>query len=92
MNFYPYVGNSYIGTLLCDLNVNINSLAIGTSHFSGVDVDYILGIFNGTVNSPFTTPLDCIETELLSFQMFIQNITENVVPEMRTHVIPSPSK
>jgi hypothetical protein len=64
----------------------------GTSHFSGVNPDYIRGIFDGSVNPPFVQPLNCIEPELLSFYSYVQNLTDIVVPELEGEVIPSPSK
>ena len=65
---------------------------MGTSQLSGVSTDYILGIFNGSVNPPFVPSLDCIRNELLSFNTYVQNLTENVIPELKSNVIPSPSK
>ena len=67
-------------------------MAFGTSQFSGISSDYVRGIFNGTVNPPFAHPLDCVEAELLSFYSYVQNLTENVVPEKKAQVIPSSSK
>ncbi|KAL7040068.1 hypothetical protein ACKWTF_000248 [Chironomus riparius] len=87
---YPYVGNSYIGHLECNLDLSIQTMAIGTSQLSGISPDYIFGIFNGTINPPFVSPLDCIRFELLSFNTYVQNLTDNVIPEMKTHVIRSP--
>lgn len=67
-------------------------MALGTSQFSGISSDYINGIFNGSISPPFIHPLSCIETELLAFHTYVQNLNESLIPELRTHVIPSPSK
>jgi len=67
-------------------------MASGTSQISGVNPDIILGIFNGSIHPPFQQPLDCIEAELMSFYLYIRNLTEIIIPDMESQVISSPSK
>jgi len=67
-------------------------MASGASQLSGVSVDYILGIFNGTINPPFISPLDCIESLLLSYLYYLQHLNTVVLPQMETLVQPSPSE
>lgn len=86
------IGNSFINYLICNLDLTINTMASGTSQLSGINSDYIRGIFNGSVSPPFPHPLSCIESELWSFRSYVRNLIEIVVPELRAQVIPSPSK
>ncbi|CAG9797219.1 unnamed protein product [Chironomus riparius] len=85
-----YIGNSFLDYFICNLDLTINTMALGTSQFSGISSDYIRGIFDGLISPPFVHPLSCIEDELLSFNLFVKNLTENVVPNLETQVIPSP--
>jgi hypothetical protein len=89
---FPYTGNSLIENLFCTLNETIYTFGVEISLMTGADIDYIIGIFNGTVNPPFMHPLDCIESELLSFKLLRQNIAENSIPQLQNLVQKSPSK
>ncbi|CAG9797368.1 unnamed protein product [Chironomus riparius] len=83
---HPFVGNSYIAGFNAFLSIANLTFATGISQLSGVNVDYIMGIFNGTVSSPFISPLDCIETELLSYITYAQNIVQNNVNPLVSQV------
>jgi hypothetical protein len=67
-------------------------MATGVSHLSGISADYILRIFEGSLRPPFVYPLNCIEDELMSFYIYIHNITGVVLPELKALIIPSPSE
>ena len=92
MTSWPYIANSAIENYICSADATIYIFAKGISQISGVDIDYILGIFNGTINEPFLEPLDCINTEIISYYSSVQNITTNLVPEWESLVQKSPSK
>jgi hypothetical protein len=61
------------------------------SQSTGASFDYIHGILNGTVHAPFVAPLDCITSELASFDVFVSNITGNTIPGLISQVTQSPS-
>lgn len=62
------------------------------SQSTGASVDYIHGILNGTIHPQFISPLDCITSELTSFDLFVSNITGNAIPGLISQVTQSPSK
>jgi hypothetical protein len=74
------------------LNLNIHSIASGVSELSGVNVDYIHGIFNGTINPPFIAPLDCIDSLLMSYFYYLQHLKTVLVPQVAALGQASPSK
>lgn len=76
----------------CCLSALTNTLVKGTNQLTGVDANYVLGILNGTINPPFTSPLDCIEIELMSFYLLTRNISENSIPSLESLIQESPSK
>jgi hypothetical protein len=59
---------------------------------SGADINYILAILDGAFSPPFAPPLDCIENELLSYSVFVENITLNVIPRVRALAQKSPGR
>lgn len=59
---------------------------------SGVDLNYILNILTGSISSPFESPIDCIEKEVLSYPEYIQNITTNVIHRIEALGQVSPSR
>ena len=77
---------------VCNANAATNVFAKGVSQISGVNIDYILGIFNGTINPPFLEPLECIDDELVSFYSLLQNIETNLIPQWDALAQKSPSK
>jgi len=89
---HPFTGNSYIGMYFCCLSALTNTLVKGTNQLTGVDANYVLGILNGTINPPFTSPLDCIASELMSFYSLTRNISENAIPSLETLIQQSPGK
>ena len=92
MTYSPYVGNSSIGDYFCFLNATSYIFALEVSRMTGVNIDYILGIFTGTVNPPFLEPLDCIDIELMSYYLHKQNIETTLIPQLEALVQVSPSK
>ncbi|CAG9807512.1 unnamed protein product [Chironomus riparius] len=87
---YPTMGSSFISYFYCTLNVTLDLMSDEISQSTGASVDYIHGILNGTIHAPFTAPLDCITTELTSFDMFVSNITGNAIPGLISQVAQSP--
>jgi len=83
---HPFVGNSYILIYNTFQTLTNLTFANGISQLSGVKVDYINGILNGTISAPFISPLDCIETELLSYITYSQNILQNIILPLVSHV------
>jgi hypothetical protein len=85
---HPYIGNSYISLYNTFLTLTNLTFATGTSQLSGVNINYINGILNGTVSAPFISPLDCIEEYLQSYITYSQNISQNVIDPLEP--LPSP--
>ena len=65
-------------------------MATELSQMSGSDISYIIDILSGAVSPPFTSPLDCIQSELLSYPEFVENITLNVIPRIEELAQESP--
>lgn len=76
----------------CDLNITSHLLAIGASQLTGIDKSYFLKILSGHISAPFTFPASCIEHQLLAYNEYIENITENVIPLFESQAQQSPSK
>ncbi|CAG9797371.1 unnamed protein product [Chironomus riparius] len=58
-------------------NALLNILASGTSQLSGIDNSSILNALIGTADLPLPPPLDCIDTELIAFYPFVNNLFMN---------------
>jgi len=76
----------------CNLNITANLLATGTSQLTGADVSYVLEILNGNISPPFIFPVSCIESQLLAYYEYIQNITVNIIPTLESQAQQSPGK
>ncbi|CAG9801624.1 unnamed protein product [Chironomus riparius] len=90
ITFYPAMANSSIIFYFCELNVTTSILATRLSQFTGLNFEYIFDILIGLINPPFESPLDCIESELMSYYFFTQNIKENIIPIFKSQVEESP--
>ena len=84
--------NSSIIFYFCELNVTTSILATGLNQLTGLNFWYIFDILIGNISPPFDSPLDCIESELLSFYLYTQNIAETIIPELESQNEESPSK
>lgn len=85
------MGETYIDYLICHLRELIFTLIDGTIQITGANYDQVYGILIGYINAPFASPLDCIQTELLSFIQFIQD-KDSIFPGLQSQVIPSTSE
>jgi hypothetical protein len=88
---YPQMGGTYVNYLVCHLRQLIFSLFEETSQMTGVDYDYIFGIVFGSITPPFTSPVDCIETELLSFMEFVSS-KNSLLNDLHSQVTTSTSE
>ena len=91
MTFWPFIGNSNLENYFCTVNAATFVFAKGISEISGVNIDYMLGIFNGSISKPFLEPLGCISDEILSYYSLIQNYNTFLVPEWKSLVQKAPS-
>lgn len=92
MRDHPFIGKSFILSYSSFQTLTNLTFANGISQLSGVNVDYINGILNGTVSAPFVPPLDCIETELLSYITYSQNVFLNIILPLVSITQISPGK
>ena len=76
----------------CDLNITANLLATCVSQLTMVDIAYILEIINGNVSPPFVYPISCIESQLLTYNEYVKNISNNLIQSLESQAQPSPSK
>lgn len=59
---------------------------------SGANLTYILDILRGAISPPFSSPLDCIQNELLSYPTFVENITTNEISRLELLAQESPGR
>ncbi|KAL7040468.1 hypothetical protein ACKWTF_000402 [Chironomus riparius] len=76
-SLYPGLATPFSEDIAFKPNALLNILASGTSQLSGIDNSSILNAIIGTVDRPLPTPLDCIETELIAFYSFVNNLFMN---------------
>ena len=88
----PVLTPFFVADLLCELDIMIVFAANATSYLSGVDSDIIYSILNGETISPFPSPLDCVESDLIYMKNQIAYLINNVIPGYENFAINSTSR
>ena len=86
---YPVLAPVFAVELVCEIRIMLDFVANAISSLSGVDPEYISNILSGTVNVPFTPPLDCITNNLIVMRTKIANLRNSFVPQIQLLAIPS---
>lgn len=80
---YPELAPAFAADLVCEINIMLDFAANAISSLSGVDPEYISNILNGTVNPPFTPPLDCVASALMAMQNRISSLRNSFVQQIQ---------
>jgi hypothetical protein len=75
--------------LISEIRIMLDFAANAISSLSNVDPNYISDILSGSVNQPFTPPLDCITNNLVTMRNKISNLRKSFVPQMQLLAVPS---
>jgi hypothetical protein len=87
---FPYVGESYIDYYSCMQQLITLKVTDGASRLIGASIEDIQRTVNRTSSS--TPSFDCVKDELLSYHEYLQNISEFIVPQLRSIVLKTSSK
>lgn len=68
----------------------VDFAANAISFLTNVDPDYISNILNGTENSPFTPPLDCITKNLIAMRNKTSTLKKSFIQQLKILAVPSP--
>jgi len=80
---------AFATSFICEINIMLDFAANAISSLSNVNPDYVSNILNGTENSPFTPPLDCIINNLIVMRNKISTLRKSFVPQLQILAVPS---